>query len=261
MRLSWYRRFPRLTFLARRLAGANYEREMALLGVLCDRASTGIDVGAKVGMYTYRIRDCSADVLAFEPIPVFNKFLTTALGSTRVRIEPFALSRSVGSAVMRLPFDATGSPQFGRSTIDPANPLAHALVARTDELTVETRRLDDYKLAAVGFIKIDVEGHELAVLDGAEATIASHHPNLLIECNDDHQPDARKRLLAWLAERDYTAMFLAGKEILDIEHYDRAAHWDKLVIENVICLHRSRLPLRAELAARAASARHWYPTS
>lgn len=261
MRLGWYRRLPRLTFFARRLCGANYEREMALLDVLCDPAATGIDVGAKVGMYTYRIRDRSRDVLAFEPNPVFHRFLTRALGCRRVRVEPYAVSREAGSATLRLPFDRDDRPQFGRSTIDPANALAHCQIARTDELCVETRTLDCYALPAVGFLKIDVEGHELAVLEGAERMIAAHHPNLLIESNDDHQPEGRAKLIAWLTARDYTPVFLAGREILDIEHYCRVAHWEQQHIENVIGIHRSRSDLRPRLERRARAARHWYATS
>lgn len=261
MNLSWYRRFPRLTFLARRIAGANYEREMALLRVLCDRAATGIDVGAKVGMYTYRIRNWSADVLAFEPIPVLNRFLRTALGGRRVRIEPYAVSNVSGTTKMRLPFNADGKPELGRSTIDAANSLCHRLVARTEEIQVQTRRIDDYELPSVGFIKIDVEGHELSVLGGAERTIEKHRPNLLIECNDDHQPDGRRRLVEWLTEREYVPLFLADRAIHGIEHYCRDRHWAGQHIENVIGVHRSRADLQAQLSACARSARHWYTVS
>ena len=51
-----YRRMQKLVFLMRRLSRANYEREMELLDLLCERDRPGIDIGAKIGMYTYRIR-------------------------------------------------------------------------------------------------------------------------------------------------------------------------------------------------------------
>jgi len=255
MQAFWYRNFPRLTFLARRIAGASYEREMELLDVLCDRERTGIDVGAKVGMYTYRIRKNSSDVLAFEPIPLFHNMLKKVFDGKRGRIEPVAVSSSRGKAVLRMPFDHTGDAQFGRSTIDTANPLTHRQVARTEELEVETRTIDEYALPKVGFIKIDVEGHEVSVLEGAEKTIVEHKPNLLIECNDDHQPDGRAKLAAWLGAHDYDGFFVDGRTVKPMDQYDRAEHWDKHTIENFICIHRSRTDVRERLEARVATAK------
>jgi FkbM family methyltransferase len=248
----WYGRFPRLTFTMRRIAGANAEREMKLLDPLCDRTRIGIDVGAKVGMYTYRIRARSAEVIAFEPIPMFNRMLKAVFEGKRGRIEPYAVSNQRGRATLRMPYDSSGTRQFGRSTIDPANPLEKA-VARTDEIEVETRTIDEYELANVGFIKIDVEGHEVAVLEGAERTIAANKPNMLIECNDDHQPQATKKLAAWLAAHDYEGYFADGGKLVSIEQYDHAEHWAKRGIENFICVHKTRPDIRQQVANRVAT--------
>jgi len=248
----WYRRFPRLVFNLRRVSKANYEREMELLDVLCDRARTGIDVGAKVGMYTYRIRACSSDVIAFEPIPLFHDMLRAVFEGKRGHIEPVAASDRRGTATLRMPYDGEGHRQFGRSSIEPTNPLVHHQIARTEELVVETRPIDEYAFPRVGFIKIDVEGHELAVLEGAAKTIAEQRPNLLIECNDDHHPDAVAKLAAWLAAHDYEAAFLDGGKLHDIARYDREEHWAKRTIENFICTHRARADVRERLARRAA---------
>lgn len=54
-------------------------------------------------------------------------------------------------------------------------------------MTVETRTLDSYELNNVRFIKMDVEGHEVAVLRGAAETIQRNHPLLIIE--GDHGAD------------------------------------------------------------------------
>lgn len=252
MNLWWYRTFPRLTFHARKLVGASYEREMQLLEALCDPQKTGIDVGAKVGMYTFRIRDRSSDVIAFEPIPVFQNYLRAVFDGKRGRIEPYALSSEKGSAVLRLPFDGGGGPQFGRSTIEASNQLQVKEVARTEELQIETRRLDDYELPSLGFIKIDVEGHELSVLAGAEKTIAKHRPNLLIECNDDHQPGGVKKLAEWFAAHEYDAYFMFVRDILPMSAYNRSAHWDTNGVENFIGIHRSHPEVLDRLKAVAA---------
>jgi FkbM family methyltransferase len=255
MQPFWYRTFPRLTFLARRLSGANFEREMGLLPVLCDPARTGIDIGAKVGMYTYRIRQRSSDVIAFEPIPLFNEMLKKVFDGKRGRIEPVAVSDRHGRATLRMPYDRKGGPQLGRSTIDAGNKLAHAQTVTIEELEVETRALDEYALTNVGFIKIDVEGHELAVLDGATQTIAASRPNLLVECNDDHHAGGVAKLGSWLDAHDDDACVLAGRELVPIARYDRAEHWGKATIENFIGIHRSRPEVRARLVELVKTAR------
>jgi FkbM family methyltransferase len=235
-----YRRMPRLVFLLRRLSKANYEPEMELLDLLCERHRPGLDVGAKVGMYTYRIRKHSSEVIAFEPIPMFNNLLRAVFEGKRGRIEPYAVSNQRGTAILRVPYGHDGLPKYGRSTIDPGNDFDTGLIAGHDEIEVETRRIDDYNLPDVGFMKIDVEGHELAVLAGAEGTLARHAPSLLIECNDEHQPDAVQRLGVALDALGYTAVFRDGRELRPIEEYQREVHWVGLGIENFIAIHRSR---------------------
>ena len=248
----WYRTFPRATHFARRIAGASYEREMQLLDALCDPTKTGIDIGAKVGMYTYRIRRHSSDVVAFEPNPLFSNMLDAVWKGDRARIERCAVSNQRGKATLRMPFDAAGGPQFGRATIDSANKLEHEMVARVEELDVETRTIDDYAFPNVGFIKIDVEGHELSVLQGAEKTINEQHPNLLVESNDDHQPGGVAVLIEWMRAHDYDVVFLYGRELLDASAYDRAEHWAKHTIENFIGIPRSRPDVMARLRQSAA---------
>ncbi len=252
MSAFFYRHFPRLTFWKQRVWRANYEREMELLDVLCDPTRTGIDIGAKVGMYTYRIRARSSDVIAFEPIPLFNNMLKAVFEGKRARIEPFAVSSVRGTAVLRLPFNHDGSRQFGRSTIDAGNALVHHQIARTEDLEVETRALDDYALTNVGFIKVDVEGHEVAVLEGGTATITASKPNLLIECNNNHQPQGVAKLATWLGAHDYDGWFVEGNVMRDIATYDHAEHWDKRGIENFIGIHRSRTDVKVQVAARVA---------
>ncbi len=247
-----YRRLPKLVFLWRRLGRANYEREMELLDLLCDRNRPSLDIGAKIGMYTWRIRKHSSSVIAFEPIPMFNQLLRAVFKGKRCQVEPYAVSDRRGTAKMRLPYGHDGDPKFGRSTIDPANRFDPEIIGRTDEIEVETRRIDDYDFRDVGFIKIDVEGHELAVLAGAEATVTRHKPTVLIECNDEHQPDAVVRLGAWLDCHGYDTVFVDGRELRRIGDYQRDVHWLARGIENFIAIHRSRSELLNQLTARVA---------
>ena len=57
-------------------------------------------------------------------------------------------------------------------------------------IDVPVKRLDDLHLDQVGLIKIDVEGHELAVLRGAADTLTRNRPAVLAEAEERHHPHA-----------------------------------------------------------------------
>ena len=53
-------------------------------------------------------------------------------------------------------------------------------------------RLDDYTFPRVDLVKIDVEGAEREVLEGAEETLKKHHPMVYVEV---HSPRVRRHTL------------------------------------------------------------------
>ena len=95
------------------------------------------------------------------------------------------------------------------------------------------RRLDDLldgERRSVSFIKIDVEGHEVAVLEGARHTIATHKPNLLIEIEgrflDGPVQDVIDRVLAL----GYRGEFLdAFGQRRPVSRFDEAVHQDRAI--------------------------------
>ncbi len=72
------------------------------------------------------------------------------------------MSSEAGSGLLRIPVEETnGTDLVAFGTISHINNLNGL---RFREVVVPTRALDDFDLPAVGFVKIDVEGHEEAVL-------------------------------------------------------------------------------------------------
>ena len=75
-------------------------------------------------------------------------------------------------------------------------------------LYVKSRCLDEYEFSNVGFIKIDVEGHEHEVLEGAMRTIKKNMPNLLVEMEEKHNKipiDEQIRSIEGLGYKSYVA--------------------------------------------------------
>ena len=250
-----YQRYPRLMFHWRRLQGVNYEPEMKLLDVLCDRQQVSIDVGAKLGMYTYRLLRHSKAVVAFEPIPLLATMLRTVFTGRPCRIMNCALSDAAGRTTMRIPFGSNGEVKFGRSTIESSNPLSHDDVARVEEIEVEVKTLDDCDLTGIGFIKIDVEGHELAVLRGARRTLQREHPTLLVEANDHHHPGAVAQLLDLLAAEGYRGFFRRDGALIEAGSVKDPGQFQRDAIENFLFVHGDRPEVLRRLEQRHRSGR------
>jgi hypothetical protein len=88
--------------------------------------------------------------------------------------------------------------------------------------------LDSLELDDVGLVKIDVEGHELFALRGAEGIIRKWHPNLLVEIEDFRSPAAPT--IEYLYDLGYRGLVLwRGRWIpladFDLVEHQRAMRW------------------------------------
>ena len=78
---------------------------------------------------------------------------------------------------------------------------------------------------APNFIKIDVEGHELAVLEGAQRTLERYRPTLLVECEARHHPDRDFRTVFSAVESlGYSGTFFWQGQRLPLARFDVAVH-------------------------------------
>ncbi len=210
---------PRLAaaraFARRRRAGL-LDPELELVPVLLDPDRLGVDVGANAGFWTLAMAERARRVLAIEPIPeLAGALLRRVPGHVRVLV--CALSDRPGSARLRIPDDA------GRATIEPANTLRDGPPARTIEVPLQ--RLDDLPLEArLGLVKIDVEGHELAVCRGAAGRLAADRPCLVTEAEERHRPGAVADLAAFLGALGYQGFFLERCRLRDLAAFDAARH-------------------------------------
>jgi len=138
-----------------------------------------VDIGAHIGFYAVALSPYFHRVLAFEPSPFQYQYLARnkdlnqlgkleisnlAIGSCNAVDEEFFINGRSG-----------GSNSFTR--LPDSDPMYSMKV---DTVAIDSLRLDD-----VGLLKIDVEGHELHVLEGATETIGRCQPAILCEVWDD----------------------------------------------------------------------------
>ena len=194
------------------------EAEIALLPFLADPARVSLDIGANKGVYAWLLKDCSRAVHAFEPNPKMFRFLRRIAGE-RITVSQTALSNHTGSATLRVPRHRRGGfSNQGASLSD---------VKVADDfrgVPVEAKRLDDLGIEDVGFIKIDVEGFEQAVLEGARATIARDRPSLLIEMEEAHTKQPIEDAIAAVEALGYSGMFLRRGVLRPIDAFDGDRH-------------------------------------
>jgi FkbM family methyltransferase len=160
-----------------------------------------------------------ARCIAFEPNPEQARYLRRAFGA-KLQVESLALSDQSGEVEFVIP-TGPNDDKAGLATIAPGPWLSSQAVRR---IKVATRRLDELTLDPVGFIKLDVEGHELAVLRGGYKLLSRDRPNLLVELEERFGAGTIEQSRAYLADIGYQGYFLTGHTLRHISGFDAAAY-------------------------------------
>ena len=169
--------------------------------------TTAIDVGANIGLWTIDLARSFRDVVCFEPVSdnvyFLRKNLFHKLGPiNNVTVHDVALSNCATERKMSVSKVSSAFNSFDRD------------LGESYSISVETKRLDDYSMDNIGFIKIDVEFHEEAVLRGGQHTLESCKPVLCVELvhrNYDEQQRSRK-CMDLLGYMGYRLAKVHGKE-------------------------------------------------
>jgi hypothetical protein len=104
------------------------------------------------------------------------------------------------------------------------NTLPHAACSLPVDVTTLDAFFDTHERGP-DFLKIDVEGHELAVIEGARRTIESHRPTLLIECEARHRVDGDVQpVFDLLLSHGYEGSFFMNGHRRPLADFDAGAH-------------------------------------
>jgi FkbM family methyltransferase len=173
------------------------EVEEDLLPFVIDPARAAVDVGAHVGSYTARLAQIVPRVFAFEPDPEMAGLLRRAAPGNVV-VSTDAVSDTAGWKTFRVPVQA------GLVSVTLGS-LENNDSSSTIERQVRTTTLDQLADEDIGFIKVDVEGHEAQVLAGGREVLRRRRPVFLLEANDAEHV---ARLTEFFADCDYAGFFV-----------------------------------------------------
>jgi FkbM family methyltransferase len=169
-----------------------------------------LDIGAHIGSWSWSLAQGAAHTWAFEPNPeVYNCLCANIFLkglNHQITAMPWGLSSESGTATYRV-----------RSSDGGGNGFTHLGEQREknnlEERELPIRKLDDLGLENIGFIKLDVEGHEIEVLRGGVQTLeGSGWPPILFESWEPWREDREHRIPArelrselwgWLEEHGY----------------------------------------------------------
>ena len=170
------------------LVYGQFEPEIRHLDEVCGHGGTMVDVGGWYGPWTRRLLGRASRVVVIEPTPVHQVLRRTL--PPAVEVVAAAASDHCGEAELWLP--SAGGAVRGVSSL-------HRRDIHGTSITVPLVTVDGLGLADVTFMKIDVDGHEIPVLRGAEDTIKRDQPRLLIEVEQRIQPvtDVTGLLESW----------------------------------------------------------------
>lgn len=182
------------------------EIEFEFMQTLLRPGLDAVEVGANMGSHTVPLARAMAAtgrrLLAVEPQPVVFQNMCANVALNRllnVQAENCACADAPGWLSFE-PQDYTASGNFGGVS------MTNAVAIRPGIQRVRSVPLDDLLDDSwnVGFLKIDVEGFEQQVLQGARNTIARCQPYIYVE-ND--RIEKSKDLIEWLWAADYKLWF------------------------------------------------------
>lgn len=244
---------------------------MRVVDTLVQPGEVVVDVGAAWGLYACRLARSvgrRGKVHAFEPNPVYRRPLQRlARRFPQMEVHSFALSNEAGDGLLHVPHIADRTINE-MATLVPPRRREWAVGTRAQ---VTVRRLDDVlkgEGGPVAFVKCDVEGHELEVVDGGREVLSSK-PTILMEIEQRHHDQPISQVFARLEQLGYRLFAVRPEGLSPLDDFDveadQTAHFRRKAdphsgepaqyVKDFLLLPEGKGPPGRLLAPRAPGAR------
>ena len=201
----------------------DYDQEIGLLDKVINKKLESIDVGVYRGVYSYQMSKLSSHVHSFEPNPLIYPYLEKNLKRIISNMTLYNMALSDKSEIVDLKVpkrfkvliekNYEEAFKLGLATIHKENSLGKNQFSM---FKVKAEKLDNIiQNRKIGFIKIDVEGHERNVLVGAEMIIKKYKPNLLVEIEERHTNEKIENILGFINDFGYKSFFSDGYNLIE----------------------------------------------
>ncbi len=219
--------FSETYLLKKRLKRAiknNYEKELNFINRFRDPSKSAVDVGVYRGVYSYKLSQLYKHVYSFEANSLIFPFLKKNLPKLirNITLYNCALSDQAGLIKLKIPIRTKSLfkgnyeeiYQLGAATIHPNNKFD-----KFNTIEVERKKLDDILNGKkIGFIKIDVEGHEKEVIEGSKRIIRENHPILLVEIEERHSKNKVIDTINYINKLGYNSFYLFENKLIETKN-------------------------------------------
>jgi FkbM family methyltransferase len=162
-----------------------------------------VDAGAYIGLHTLTLSKLAKEVISFEPQPLIYQCLKNTLEKQNidnVKLYHLALSNKKSNTRIYTNNDGDASIEGIRDAKFNMN------------FPCETNKLDNMINKKIHLIKIDVEGHEWEVIDGATKTIIKHRPIIILETFKRN--NNIKKIKQFILSFNYSASYISADNYL-----------------------------------------------
>lgn len=195
------------SFYTQRLRAGPYQKQNLMhLRALCPQPRKMLDIGMNIGMNTWEYATFAQEVHSFEPVPATYQVAldnialninhqdpaqgwwkqtdgtwASLLPTAKIQTYNVALGPVPGTVEMHIKKN-DGHNRVSNDGYKTVTGRAVKVNTGYQRVSVPQLTLDSYNFTDVDIIKIDVEGYELNVLEGASNTIANNRPIVQVEC-------------------------------------------------------------------------------
>lgn len=196
--------------VARDIAIGSYEAPlpMLMMATLVRTEGVFIDVGANTGVYSVMAAKFSPEkaIIAFEPLPAVLEVLRKNISlnglEKSISVKEIALSDRPGTATLHIPDPSHGLLETSASL--EADFKTHSATSGAQTIEVDIATLDSLELQGpISVIKVDIEGHEHAFLEGAKNTLMRERPMVFFEVLHSAQRNQIRKIARELSYVDF----------------------------------------------------------
>ena len=182
-----------------------------------------LDVGSNVGIYSYFFLKKFKKIEAFEPLNEIT-YRLKALNSAKLNINNVAISDQLGFLDFFIPI-RNGLPVSALASLEQRE-------EPYETRTVDVKTIDDYNFSNVDLIKIDVEGHEYQVIQGAQDTLSRCRPVLIVEIEQRHTTKPIDQVFRLIIQQGYEGFFMLNGDLVSLDKFsyenNQAAYLDNV---------------------------------